>query len=103
MDASRPLPLDLPGGDDVLITDVSSLLAEVAESVEQPDLGPTLVQAGSVVGQRLLERSQHRQFLVLDLDRADRRLRRRLVDRSDGSHGLADEPDPVQRDDRADP
>ena len=77
------------------------LLAELAEAVEEPDLRGPLVQSRRVRRERLLDRAEHRELLVFDLDRAHRGLRARLVDRGDRCDGLAGEAHAVERDDRA--
>ena len=63
-------------------------------------------RSGGVRGARgardraLLERVEHGQLVIVDLDRSQRRLGRVLVDRRDRRHWLADEPHPIERDDR---
>ena len=93
--------LEIPGVDQMAVADVAAALAELAEAVEEPDLRAALVQRRRLRRERLLDRAEHRQQLVGDLDRAHRRLRRRLVRGGDGSHRLAREAHAVDRDDRA--
>ena len=85
----------------MLIADVALAFAEFAEAVEEAELGPARVQLRRVGRERFVERAEHRLLLVLDLDRAQRRLGCGLVDGRDRLHRLPREAHAVKRDDRA--
>ena len=91
---------DLAAVDAVAVADVSLRRLQLAEPVEEARAERAVVDPRRVVGERLLDRADDGELLVVDDDPLERRSGGRLVLRRDGRDGLAGEADAVDGDDR---